>query len=116
MELPQFKTRDVRVSDITIVSDTANASVIVTETRYWGLSTKRLVIACACANIKRKKVCWLSEHNIFIDEESDVHQALTNTLKDMRRMSFVVFNQLLAYRLQIHIRKHHGRNTTPVLS
>lgn len=112
-----FKTRDTRVEHMRIQDKQASAVLRVTETRWWGFKKRELCVVINCRKITRKEPEWATyvkwDNGYMVApvcSDSDVLEVANRTLRDMRNLNFKNFDQLLAYRLQIHMRKHHGRN------
>lgn len=117
LRLPPFKTRSVLVEHMEVKHKHATAVVDVTETSWWGYRKRRLRVAMKCDKVNRKEpkwsalVRWDDGYIVApICEDSEVLTIATNTLRDMRNMNMTHFDQLLAHRLSIHLRKHHGRS------
>lgn len=116
MSLPPFKTRDTRVEHMDIRDKQATAILRVNETRWWGFKKRELRVVINCRKITRKEPEWSSyvrwDDGYMVApvcSDSDVLAVANRTLRDMRSLNFKDFDQLLVYRLQIHMRKHHGR-------
>lgn len=116
LRLPPFKTRDARVEHMTIRDKQATAIMRVNETRWWGFKKRDLCVVINCRKITRKQPEWATyvkwEDGYMVApvcSDSDVLEVANRTLRDMRNLNFKQFEQLLAYRLSIHIRKHHGK-------
>ena len=114
--IPPFKTRSVLVEDMSIRNKHATAVVDVTETSWWGYRKRQLRVAMKCDKINRKEPEWSAvvrwDDGFIVApicKDSEVLTVATNTLRDMRNMSMTRFEQLLAHRLAIHLRKHHGK-------
>lgn len=116
LQLPTFKTRDTRVEHMTIKDKQATAIMQVNETRWWGFKKRELCVVIYCRKVTRKQpewetyVKWEDGYMVApVCRDSDLLEVANRTLRDMRNLNFKQFEQLLAYRLQIHIRKNHGR-------
>ncbi|UAW53181.1 hypothetical protein pEaSNUABM30_00063 [Erwinia phage pEa_SNUABM_30] len=116
LKLPPFKTRSVLVENMEVRNKHATAVVAVSETSWWGYRKRNLRVAMKCNKITRKEIEWSAlvkwdDGYIVapICEDSDVLTVANNTLRDMRNMNLQRYEQLLAHRLTIHMRKHHGR-------
>lgn len=117
MALPPFKTRKALVEDLKVKNKKAKAIVTVTETSWWGWKSRKLRTACRCDCITAKEPEWFTlvtfgnQHfPIPIEKDCDVHELASKTALDMRNMQFTCYEQLLAHRLKIHLRKHHGKH------
>lgn len=117
LKLPPFKTRSALVEHMNVRNKHATAIITVDETRWWGLSKRRLRVAMRCEKVSRKEPEWSALVRwddgfmaLPICKDSDVLEVATKTLRDMRNMNMNHYDQLLAHRLSIHMRKHHGRN------
>lgn len=120
LQLPPFKTRNVLVDDMNVRDKQATAVVRVNETSWWGWRKRELKVVITCDHIKKPK--W--ESMVVVDNgcisvpvraDSDVLRVANNTLADMRNMNLKRYDQLLAHRLSIHMRKHHGKAVDPYL-
>lgn len=116
LRLPPFKTRSVLVENMEIKNKHANAVLTVSETSWWGFRKRHLRVAMRCDKVKRKEpewsalVKWDDGYIVApICEDHEVLTVATKTLRDMRNMNMTHFDQLLAHRLSIHMRKNHGR-------
>lgn len=119
MELPAFKTRNALVESLTIRDKQASALVRVYETSWWGFCKRDLCVAINCRKITRKELKWSSYvqwsegYQILpVCEDSEVLQVANSALKDMRHLGYTKYEQLLAYRLQIHMRKHNAKENS----
>lgn len=122
MELPAFKTRNALIERLTIKDKQASALVRVSETRWWGLSRRDLSVSINCRKITRKEPEWSSYMQwgtgwqiIPVSEDSEVLDVVNKAVKDMRHLGLTCFEQLLAYRLQIHMRKHDAKENKHVV-
>lgn len=116
LQLPPFKTRNVLVEHLDIKQKQAVAILTVDETRWWGYKKRQVRVAMKCRKITCKELEWSA---VFrwddgymvspIGKDSDVLTIATNTLLDMRNMNMSTYDQLLAHRLSIHMKKHHGK-------
>ena len=116
LRLPPFKTRSVLVEHMDVKGKHANAVVSVSETSWWGFRKRHLRVVMKCEKITRKEPKWSAlikwDDGFIITpicEDSEVLTVATNTLRDMRNMNMSYYDQLLAHRLSIHMRKNHGR-------
>lgn len=116
LRLPPFKTRNVLVEHMDLNNKHAVAILTVDETRWFGLCKRHLRVAVRCEKISRKEpewsalVRWDDGFKVLpICKDSDVLEVATKTLRDMRNMNMKHYDQLLAHRLSIHMRKNHGR-------
>lgn len=116
LRLPPFKTRNVLVEHMDLNNKHAVAVLTVDETRWFGLRKRHLRVAMRCEKISRKEPEWSALVRwddgfmvLPICKDSDVLEVATKTLRDMRNMNMKHYDQLLAHRLTIHMRKNHGR-------
>lgn len=116
LRLPPFKTRNVLVEHMDLNNKHAVAVLTVDETRWFGLRKRHLRVAMRCEKISRKEPEWSALVRwddgfmvLPICKDSDVLEVATKTLRDMRNMNMKHYDQLLAHRLSIHMRKNHGR-------
>ena len=116
LRLPPFKTRNVLVEHMDLNNKHAVAILTVDETRWFGLRKRHLRVAMRCEKISRKEPEWSALVRwddgfmvLPICKDSDVLEVATKTLRDMRNMNMKHYDQLLAHRLSIHMRKNHGR-------
>lgn len=116
LRLPPFKTRNVLVEHMDLNNKHAVAVLTVDETRWFGLRERHLRFAMRCEKISRKEPEWSALVRwddgfmvLPICKDSDVLEVATKTLRDMRNMNMKHYDQLLAHRLSIHMRKNHGR-------
>lgn len=116
LRLPPFKTRSVLVEHMDVKQKQAVAILTVSETSWWGYKKRHLRVAMQCRKTTRKEpewsalVRWDDGYMVApICKDSDVLTVATNTLRDMRNMNMTHYDQLLAHRLSIHMRKHHGK-------
>lgn len=117
LKLPPFKTRSALVEHMDVKGKRANAVLSVSETSWWGFRKRHLRVVMRCDKITRKEPEWSAlvkwDDGFIITpicKDSEVLTVATNTLRDMRNMNMSYYDQLLAHRLSIHMRKHHGRN------
>jgi len=118
LRLPPFKTCNVVVDDMTLVDKKATAVLTVNQTDWWGLRKRELAVNLRCDKVTRKEPKWSSVIRLNNGHEiapecthAPTLDVATKTLQDMRNLHLVHFDQLLAYRLAIHIRKHHGNSS-----
>lgn len=117
MALPPFKSRSALVESLNIVFKQAHAVITVSETSWWGLKKRKLRVLIHCKKITQKEPEWSAwvrwsegYQSIPVCADSDVLELANKTVRDMRHMQMTKYEQLLAHRLQIHMRKHHGRS------
>lgn len=116
LKLPPFKSRSVLVEDMEVKNKHASAVLSVNETSWWGWRKRHLRVAMRCDKITRKEPEWSAlvkwDDGFIVTpicKDSEVLTVATNTLRDMRNMNMTHYDQLLAHRLSIHMRKNHGR-------